>query len=91
MEVEYDPEKRELVLTKRGLDMAEAGQVFDGPHVTTEDDRFDYGETRYGTVGLLNGRMVFVVWTVRGPRRRIISMRKINEREQKRYGPLLGL
>jgi uncharacterized DUF497 family protein len=57
---------------------------------TREDDRADYGETRFITAGLLDGRMVVMVWTLRGEVRRVISMRKANEREQARYRSRLG-
>lgn len=70
--------------------MAQAGEVWNGPHLTFEDDRQDYGEPRLVTFGLLRDRLVFVAWTRRGDTHRVISMRKANEREQKRYGPLLG-
>lgn len=90
MKIAYDPAKRDTTLQSRGLDMALAGEVFDGQHLTFEDDRQDYGEARYVTLGYLEDRLVFVAWTPRGDRRRIISMRKANEREQKSYGPLLG-
>ena len=86
MTVAFDPEKRQLTLLHRGLDMARAGEIFDGPTLTVEDDRKDYGEQRFITVGLLDGRMVVAVWTMRGSDRRIISLRKANEREQKAYG-----
>lgn len=49
------------------------------------DERKHYDEDRYITVGLLDGRMVVVVWTPLGSARRIIGMRKANEREQARY------
>jgi uncharacterized DUF497 family protein len=58
--------------------------------MTCADVRFDYGEARFVTVGLLSGRMVVLAWTPRGNARRIISMRKANEREQERFGPRLG-
>ena len=90
MEVEYDPDKRERTLAERGLDMAEAGGVFADVHLTFADDRRDYGEDRWVTFGILDGRMVCVAWTPRGEARRIISMRKCNAREQGRYLPLLG-
>jgi uncharacterized DUF497 family protein len=56
---------------------------------TAEDLRFAYGERRFITVGLLDERMVLVVWTPRGEARRIISMRNANEREQTRYAHAL--
>lgn len=85
MDIEFDPAKRAAILEARGLDMAEAGAVFDGDCLTFEDDRREYGEARFITIGFLAGRMVVTAWTPRGARRRIISMRKANEREQKAY------
>ena len=67
--------------------MAAAGAIFDGDTLTVEDDRRDYGETRFITIGFLQERMVVVVWTARGPIRRIISLRKANDREQALYAP----
>jgi uncharacterized DUF497 family protein len=87
MRFEFDPSKRQDTLDQRGLDMANAAEVFEGDHLTVEDDRFDYGETRYITIGFMAGRMVVLVWTRRGDARRIISMRKANDREQKAYAP----
>ena len=85
--VEYDSEKRAATIEARGLDMARAGEVFDGATLTVEDDRRDYGESRFITIGFLDGVMVVMVWTPRVRRRRIISMRKANERERRLYAP----
>lgn len=90
MSVEFDPGKREVTLRERGLDFARAGEVFDGQHFTATDTRQPYPEVRFITVGRLDGRMVLVVWTPRGEVRRIISMRKANEREEARFGERLG-
>ncbi|MBF9052434.1 BrnT family toxin [Roseobacter sp. HKCCD9010] len=90
MKIEYDPAKRQTTLEARGLDMAQAGEVFEDARITVEDDRRDYGETRNITIGFLGGRMVVVAWTPRGTSHRVISMRKANDREQKTYGPVLG-
>ena len=90
MEITYDPLKRDVTLATRGLDFADAEQVFAGPTARFVDDRFNRGEERIVTVGLLRGRMVIVVWTQRGDTRRIISMRKANEREQAKYRQRLG-
>jgi len=87
--IDYDPDKRATTLVQRGVDMARAGEVFAGPTLTVEDDRFDYGEARFITIGCLDERMVVLVWTPRSDARRIISMRKANEREQKAYSPRL--
>ena len=90
MAITYDSVKQELTLLHRGLDMARAGEIFDGPTITVTDDRRDYGETRYISIGELDERMVVVVWTPRAATRRIISLRKANDREQKIYGKRLG-
>lgn len=89
MQIDFDPEKRDKTLTERGLDFARAGEVFAGVNVTAEDARFDYGEPRFTTVGVLDGRMLVMVWTPRGEARRIISMRKANEREIAKFAQVL--
>lgn len=66
--------------------MARADEVFAGATLTVEDDRQDYGEARFITIGFLDSRMVILVWTPRDDAYRIISMRKANEREQAIYG-----
>jgi hypothetical protein len=86
MKVEFDETKRAATPEKRGLDIADAQLVFEGRNLTFEDDRKDYGEPRFVTIGYLHGRMGFLAWTPRGDRRRIISLRKANGREEKRYG-----
>ena len=85
MELTYDSEKRALILEIRGLDFDDAVHVFAGTALTVEDDRKDYGETRYLTLGMLGDRLVAVVWTPRDKARHIITMWKANERERKRY------
>lgn len=90
MEIEYDPAKRAATLVNRGLDFADAGEVFAGLVVERDDDRFDYGEVRTITVGLLRGVVVVVIWTDRGDKRRIISMRRAEKGEQHDYYRRLG-
>jgi hypothetical protein len=85
MAVTYDPAKREWTLRKRGLDFADAAEVFAGPTLDDPDDRRDYGELRIITAGHLCGRMVIVCWTPRGDARHVFSMRKANDREKARY------
>lgn len=85
MQLTYDPEKRAKTLGERGLDFEDAVEVFAGSAFDLVDDRKDYGEPRWITFGLLNDRMVVIVWTPRGKGRHIISMRKANDREKKRY------
>lgn len=90
MQIEFDTDKRSKTLAERGLDFARAGEVFAGVTVTIEDVRQNYGEARFTTIGTLDGRSIVLVWTPRGEARRIISMRKANEREIEKYSPTLG-
>jgi uncharacterized DUF497 family protein len=90
VEISFDPAKREATLRDRGLDFLDAARVFEGPVFTAEDDRFEYSERRYSTIGSLDGRMVVLIWTEAPGGRRIISMRKANDREQARFGSKLA-
>ena len=90
MRISFDPAKRAATLRNRRVDFADAAVVFEGPVFTFPDERFDYPEERYITAGTLAGRMVIVVWTPTEDGRRIISMRKANDREQTRYSHRLG-
>ncbi len=85
MKITFDAVKRDRNVKEKGLDFVRAGDVFDGTTATVRDERKDYGETCFITTGRLDGRVVVVVWTLRGNARRIISMRKANEREIKKY------
>ena len=85
MEVSFDPAKRESIRATRGLDLARGEEVFAGKTLTIEDDRFDYGERRFQTLGMIDGRLVMLVWTARDSVRHLITMWKANEREQESY------
>ena len=85
MRITFDAVKREKTLRERGLDFARARVVFDGLTITLPDQRQDYGEPRFITAGWLDERLIVLVWTPRGLARRIISMRKANEREIDKY------
>ena len=86
MKISFDPEKRDKTLHYRGFDFAtDAAAVFAGPVLTVTDDRTDYGEQRFQTYGLLADRLIMVVWSPSEGGRRIISMRKCNDREQSRF------
>jgi uncharacterized DUF497 family protein len=88
---EWDKTKSCTNLVKHGLDFSDAERVLEGPCVTFEDSRFDYGEERLITLGLLADRVVVVAHAPRGEDvTRIISMRKATRREQKIYQKRLG-
>ena len=86
MKITFDPVKRAVTLTERGLDFEDAAELFRGDTLDSPDNRRDYGELRMLTVGHLRGRTVIVVWTPRGNTRHVISMRKANAREKTRFG-----
>ncbi|MGC2461284.1 MAG: BrnT family toxin [Steroidobacteraceae bacterium] len=90
MRITFDPAKREKTLIERGLDFRRAKEVFEGVHLTRRDDRCDYVEQRFITAGRLDERIVILVWTPRGRARRVMSMRKANDREIKRLAPHLA-
>lgn len=85
MKVTYDEAKRAATLASRELDFVQATEIFDGQTFTMEDDRQDYGEVRYQTVGYLGPWVVMVVWTPRGEARHVLSMRKCNAREKRKF------
>ena len=49
------------------------------------DDRYDYGEVRFQALGMIGARLHMLVYTMRGPKVRPISLRKANLRERKRH------
>lgn len=65
MKLSFDPAKRAKTLADRGLDFADAMEVFAGRTLDFPDERFEYGEERMVSVGHLRGRMVIIVWTPR--------------------------
>jgi len=91
MRITFDPAKRARTFAERGLDFADAGQVFAGVTLEVEDKRKNYGEKRIICYGLLAGRLVVVGYVPRVSKRHIFSMRNANEREQARITPLLEI
>ncbi|HEX4695274.1 BrnT family toxin [Sphingomonas sp.] len=90
MDVTFDAVKREATLRHRNLDFADAPKVFAGAVVEFEDDRFDYGEVRMITVGLLYDAVVVMVWTDRDGTPHIISMRAATKGEADDYFRTVG-
>ncbi len=85
MAYDWDEEKNVSNRKTHGLDFADAERVFDGLVLTVEDNRQNYGEHRFNSLGLLEGRVVHITYTSRGEVTRIISMRKATKNEQKIY------
>jgi hypothetical protein len=85
VEHDFDPSKDRANRAKHGVSLALAEVLFAGPHLTLDDDRFDYGEIRRIAFGHIRGRLFVCVFVDRGSIRRIISLRKANSREVRRY------
>lgn len=86
--IEFDPEKDRMNRARHALPLAAAELVFEGPFIEEEDRRRDYGETRFvatGPVDEFGGRICVVVYSWRDGVRRIISFRKANDREVRKY------
>lgn len=84
MDIEFDPAKDAANIAKHGVSLADF-TGFDAAPIVVEDDRFDYGETRFVGFGRINGRAYSVVFTRRGDAMRLISFRRAHEKELRRY------
>ena len=88
MQFEWDEEKAISNLKKHGIHFDDAAFVFaDANRIEWFDNRENYGEDRFNTVGLVFGVLLCVCYTVRnnGKTIRIISARKAYGNEKKQY------
>jgi uncharacterized DUF497 family protein len=85
MNFEWDDDKRQINVKKHGIDFIKASKIFESYTLTIKDDRYDYGEERFVTFGILEGRVVAVVHTENEDSIRIISIRKATKYEEKKY------
>lgn len=82
----WDEKKNISNQEKHGLSFQNVVHVFTGIHQIEPDNRFDYGEARFIAFGrMANGRLVVVTHAMRDGNIRIISARRANKREQKRF------
>jgi uncharacterized protein len=83
MSFEWDGRKNDANLSKHGIDFHDATGIFDGPVLERSSDR--HGEARTVAVGILEHRVVVMVYTWRGDNRRIISERRARNDEKEAY------
>jgi uncharacterized DUF497 family protein len=89
MQFEWDEQKNRTNIRKHGLDFADAWEIFTLPMLTALDDREDYGEDRWIGIGMLKSRVVVIAYTEHQDTIRIISLRKAQSYERKRYEQIL--
>lgn len=83
---EWDDEKNRTNIEKHGISFEQASRIFEGLTLTVIDDRFEYGEVREISIGLIDGiAYLTVAHTNREGSIRIISARPARRNERKRY------
>ena len=85
MKITFDPEKDAINIAKHGVSMGMASELDWESAQLWQDTRIEYGEVRMIALALMKTRLFYVVFTDRGDYRCIISLRKANDREVKRY------
>lgn len=86
MDVTFDPAKNARNVAERGLSFERVADLDWETAISEEDSRRDYGERRVRVFGLLGRRLHVAIITMRGAAVHVISFRKANEREVRRYG-----
>lgn len=86
MQFEWDEAKNIENIRKHEIDFADVPTMFDGEMLIELDDRFDYSEDRWFGIGFLGSGIAVVIWTERQNNViRIISARRANRHEQRRF------
>jgi len=80
---EWDENKQRTVLAQHRIDFEDAIRIFNGPVLETLSRHTE--ETRWVAVGIVDGREIAVVYTIRNGRRRIITARRARTRERREY------
>jgi hypothetical protein len=85
MHISFDSAKSEKNLLARGISFELAAEFEWDSALIVEDLRKDYGERRFQALGLIGDRLHMMVFTPRANKAHVISLRKANKREVKRY------
>lgn len=89
MKFEWDEYKNQTNAEKHGIDFIDAVDIFNSIRLTVADNRRDYGEPRKISIGTIGLHVCVVVYTARKGVIRIISARKANQRERRKYYELI--
>jgi uncharacterized protein len=87
---EWYEEKRLENLTKHGIDFLDAKEIWQGEVLEVPSEQREHGEQRYIAYGLLEGRIIAVVFTWRREARRLISARRARRHERQDYQDVFG-
>lgn len=85
MKIEFDPAKSARNIVERGVSFERAEEFEWETAVVIKDTRRDYKETRFRAMGMIGGRLHAMVFTPRSGGIRVISLRKANRREERKY------
>ena len=85
MEIEWDNNKAASNLIKHKINFEDAKNIFLDPNRLEREDKRDYDETRIQVIGIVNQVVLFVVYTKRNGKNRIISARRANKNERRQY------
>lgn len=87
IEFEWDRHNLTKVRLRHDISSEEAEQPFFNDHLTIFDEKHSVAEQRYRLLGATNGgRILFIVFTIRGKKIRIISARSASKKERSNYG-----
>jgi uncharacterized DUF497 family protein len=86
-EFDWDPNKARTNRAKHNVDFSDARRAFDDPFaIDWSDDRQNYGEDRFITLGMVEGRLLHVTYTMPDDRTiRIVSARRARPNEKRKY------
>jgi len=85
VDISFDPAKNARNIDVHGISFERASEFAWDTAFNVEDRRRDYGETRFQAYGLIDARVHVLIYTPREDRLHIISLRKANKREVRRY------
>jgi uncharacterized DUF497 family protein len=90
MRFEWYEQKRLENLRKHGIDFVDAKEIWQGAVLEVSSAQQEHGEQRHIAYGVLDGRIIAVVFTWRGESRRLISARRARRYERQNYQDSFG-
>ena len=85
MKIVYDQAKSDRNVGERGLSFVRVADFDFATALFLVDDRRDYGEIRHLAIGYLEDRLHVLCFVERPNGIRVVSFRKANKREVRRY------